>query len=418
MKKRSLLVLLLPILFIGCTTLGDTVFLVQKLDDQAKSNALTDKGIEQFNIHIVRKAEYDMIPQVKEYFAVALRYDSANERAQQYLDLLQDYRANMLQANLNDATRILAKPKRTDDDTYVLAVALQAAVRVDPSNAEVVRMMNDTAQVRAALVEGYLAKSKTAINKLDSKSTDAVREKQYLEAYQWADKAAGADPANTVANAQKKDAFDAISKMVARRVDAAQKAIAAGSFTDAKAQVTALNDINRKGNGSFETAAKAVSYALNYTWAKRLFDQKDYATAGVKVDAALAVERTDEATALKRKITNQKGKADASISFDTSLKDIDRLIASGELVAAHRKIEALAKTTKEQAKLQTLEDRNGKIRSQLKGLYERGVQAYKDEDFKSAIDLLGTIVGIQVDYEQASDYLDKARSKQKLLDQY
>ena len=418
MKTRSLLVLLLPILFIGCTTLSDTIFLVQKLDDLAKSNALTAKGIEQFDIHIVRKAEYDMIPQIKEYFTVALRYDSTNESAQQYLELVQDYRANKLQANLNDAARILAKPKRTDDDTYVLAVALQTAVRVDPSNAEVARLMNETAQVRAALVDGYLAKAKAAVDKLDSKSTDAVREKQYLEAYQWADKAAAADPVNAVAAAQKKAAFEEISTMVVRRVDAARKAIAAGSFTDAKAQVTALNDLNRKVNGSFETDVKAVSYALNYTWAARLFDQKDYATAGVKVDAALAVERTGEATALKKKITDQKGKADASISFDTSLKDIDRLIASGELVAAHRKIDALAKTTKDQASLQMLDDRNGKIHSQLKDLYERGVQAYKDEDFKSAMDLLGTIVGIQVDYEQASDYLDKARSKQKLLDQY
>jgi hypothetical protein len=34
-----------------------------------------------------------------------------------------------------------------------------------------------------------------------------------------------------------------------------------------------------------------------------------------------------------------------------------------------------------------------------------------------AIDLLKTVVGVQVDYEQASDYLDKAKSKQKVLDQ-
>jgi hypothetical protein len=46
------------------------------------------------------------------------------------------------------------------------------------------------------------------------------------------------------------------------------------------------------------------------------------------------------------------------------------------------------------------------------------VQAYRDEDFKAAIDLLQTVVGIQVDYEQAGDYLDKARSKQKLLEQF
>jgi hypothetical protein len=54
----------------------------------------------------------------------------------------------------------------------------------------------------------------------------------------------------------------------------------------------------------------------------------------------------------------------------------------------------------------------------LKDLYDRGVQSYRDEDFKTAIELLQTVVGVQVDYEQAGDYLDKAKSKQKLLDQY
>jgi hypothetical protein len=65
-----------------------------------------------------------------------------------------------------------------------------------------------------------------------------------------------------------------------------------------------------------------------------------------------------------------------------------------------------------------LDDRNQKIVASLKDLYDRGVQAYRDEDFKTAIEVLQTVVGVQVDYEQAGDYLDKARAKQKLVDQY
>ena len=45
------------------------------------------------------------------------------------------------------------------------------------------------------------------------------------------------------------------------------------------------------------------------------------------------------------------------------------------------------------------------------------MQAYQDEDFKTAIEALRTVVGVQVDYAQAGDYLEKARSKQKVLDQ-
>ena len=129
------------------------------------------------------------------------------------------------------------------------------------------------------------------------------------------------------------------------------------------------------------------------------------------------MSRTDQATSLKRKLTDLRAKADSGASFDATLQDIDKLIGSGDLVAAHRKIDALWKVTSDQSKQQMLDDRNQKIVASLKDLYDRGVQAYRDEDFKTAIDVLQTVVGVQVDYEQAGDYLDKARAKQKLVDQ-
>ena len=79
---------------------------------------------------------------------------------------------------------------------------------------------------------------------------------------------------------------------------------------------------------------------------------------------------------------------------------------------------SLAKVTKDPVNMQQLDSRNEQILSNLKDLYDKGVDAYRNEDFKTAIDLLQTVVAIQVDYEQASDYLDKARSKQKLLEQF
>jgi hypothetical protein len=162
---------------------------------------------------------------------------------------------------------------------------------------------------------------------------------------------------------------------------------------------------------------RTASYSLNYSWAKSLYAQKDYNTADVRVDAALAVKRTDEAAALKKQIAAVKAKVDAGVSFDASLQEVDRLIAADELVSADRKIDSLARVTTDQAKVASLDDRRQTITDKLKDVYDRGVQAYRDEDFKEAIDLLKTVVGIQVDYEQASDYLDKAKSKQKVLDQ-
>jgi hypothetical protein len=209
-----------------------------------------------------------------------------------------------------------------------------------------------------------------------------------------------------------------LAKSVRGRTAALQKLVVVGKFTEARTQLSAMNELNRKMGNVFEADVKKAGYSLNYAWARSLFDQKEYATADVKVDAALMVARTDEAATLKRKIVDLHARAEASVSFDTSLQEIDRLIGSGEMVAAHRKILALTKITAEQQKLDLLDDRDGKIMANLKEIYDKGVQAYRDEDFKAAIDLLQTVVGIQVDYEQAGEYLDKARSKQKLLEQF
>jgi hypothetical protein len=375
-------------------------------------------GVEEYDLYIVKKQDFDQIPRIKEYFNVALTFDPANAQAQQYLTLIDNYKKKLLQANLKDANRNLAKPKRTDDDNYALFVSLQTAARLDPADPNVRKLLGDTSQDRAKLVDLYLSRAKAALAKVDDKSTDAVREKQYTEAFQNANKAVDVDPQNSAAQAMLTSTKGELAKSVARRVAALQKLIVAGSFADGRTQLAALNDLNRKLDNSFEPDVKKVAYDLNFTWAKSLYAKKDYGTAEARTDAALAVSRTEEASALKRKLADLRAKADSGASFDTTLQDIDRLIGTGDLVAAHRKIDALWKVTSDQSKQQMLDDRNQKIVASLKDLYDRGVQAYRDEDFKTAIDILQTVVGVQVDYEQAGDYLDKARSKQKLVDQY
>ena len=57
--------------------------------------------------------------------------------------------------------------------------------------------------------------------------------------------------------------------------------------------------------------------------------------------------------------------------------------------------------TSDPAKQAMLDTRTQSVVGKLKDIYDRGVQAYRDEDFKTAIDLLSTVVGVQVDYEQA-----------------
>ena len=418
MRKILPLAVSIVFLVLGCSSVTpNDSFLLKNLDDQSKAQALLNEGVQEYDLHLNHRQELDQIPHVRQFFATALAYDPGNTQAQQYLTLIDNFKTQKLQANINSATKVLAKAKRTDDENYALYVSLQTAARIEPGDPKVQKMLSDTSTDRSKLVDSYVAKSKASVATINDKTPDAAREKAYTDALLSANKALDVDPKSSAAQGQVSSVKVELGKIVAARNASIQKLIAASKFVDARTQVSALNDLNRRSGNGFDADVRNASYTLNYSWAKSLFVQKDYNTADVRVDAALSVKRSDEAAALKRQIAAVKTKVDTNISFDASLQDIDRLIAADELVSAHRRIDSLARVTTDQAKLTTLDERRQSITDKLKDVYDRGVQAYRDEDFKTAIDLLQTVVGVQVDYEQAADYLDKAKSKQKVLDQ-
>jgi hypothetical protein len=415
MKRLLLLLLLIPLALIGCVSADDS-FLVQKLDDQSKSQALTSAGIDEYQFSVVRNKAFAEIPRIKEYFNAALRFDPTNTQAQQYLDLINNYKAQQLKVNLAAANKILAKPKRTDDDTYLAAVYIQTASSLDPQNADVQKVLTSMAAENAKLVDGFLAKAKASVATVNDKSTVPAREKAYTDAYGFVNKALDVDPKSGAAQGQARSVKAELSKMVAARVGTIQQLAGASKFADARTQLTGLADLNRKSGNEFDADVRTQTYAVNFAWAKASYAQKDYTTAEARVDAALAVNRTGEASTLKRSLVDIRTKATAGASFETALADIDKAIAGGDLLTAHRRLVSLANATTDSARLSELDDRDQQIDSALKPLYDQGVQAYRDEDFKTAIDKLQVVVGVQVDYEQAADYLDKAKAKQKLLD--
>ena len=136
---RKILPLVVSILFLvpSCTsTSTNDSFLLKSLDDQSKAQALTNEGIQEYDLHLNHRQDLDQIPRIRQFFTVALNYDPANTQAQQYLTLIDNFKSQKLQANLNSATRALAKAKRTDDDNYALFVSLQTAARIDPADAK------------------------------------------------------------------------------------------------------------------------------------------------------------------------------------------------------------------------------------------------------------------------------------------
>jgi hypothetical protein len=418
--RASLLsvVLFSCLLVAGCATVDDDTFLLRSLDGPSKARALTAEGVQQYELHLVRRAEYDRIAEIREYFVVALRYDPDNALSKKYLDLVTRYRDTNLAASLAEASALAQKTKRSEEETYRMCVAVQKAARIESANPDVQKVAADTAQARAAFVESSLARARAAADKVGDKTSDAAREKLTVEAYQQVSRALAADPGSQAAQGQKASLRAALTQVFQRRLAAVQKLTAAQGFSEAKAQIAVLTDLNRKLEGSFDAEVRSASYTLNYRWARALSDQGEFEQAEVRVEAALAVKKTDEAAALRKRIAELRARAGAAASFEAALQDIDRLIARGEWLAAQRRIDAASQGATGASRLASLDERSAKVRANLGRLYGQAVEAYRAEDFDTAIELLGTVVAIDESYEQAADYLDKAKAKQELLEQF
>jgi hypothetical protein len=401
-----------------CASTGDDRFLLAKLDDQAKANALTAAGIEQYTVRLVQRTEYEAVKEVRAYFDVALRYDPSNARAKQYLDLVDTYLATRLKANVREADRLLAKKARTRDEDYLMVVAAAKAARLDDQNEDVRRLLGETASLRDALVKEGLALERATVEKITDKTPDDARDRLWVDAYRAAGRVLALDARNDAALAEQARTRRRLEEAFERRASAVRGLLGDLKFTASKAEIAEMSDLSRRSGGLGEASVRAATYELNLRWAHWLYDQREYASADVRVKAALAVQRSADATALAKRIGEALAKTATGVSFDASLKDIDRLVGAGELVAAQNRLEALERSTTEKARLGELDARRERIRGFLADLYARGLAAYREENFAEAIESLETVVRIDVGYEQAADYLEKARSKQRLLEQY
>jgi len=402
----------------SCVSLGDDRRLLAMLDAPAKANALTESGIEQYTVRLVQRGEYEAVREVRGYFDLALRYDPSNAQAKRYLDLVDTYLVTRLKANVKEADRLLAKKTRSRDEDWLLVAYVQKAARLDPQNEDVRRLAAETAALRDALVKEGLALERSIVDKITGVAAGDARDRLWVDAYLAAGRVLSLDAKNPDAQAEQTRARRQIEEIFARRLGEVRTLLGGLKFTASKAEIAEMNALSRRAGGLGDETVRMASYELNYRWARWLYGEKEYASADVRVKAALALQRSADAIALQKRISDALAATAIGASFETSLKDIDRLIGAGELVAAQNRLETLERSTVERSKLADLDARRERIRGFLADLYARGLAAYREENFADAIEALETVVRIDVGYEQAAEYLEKARSKQRLLEQY
>ena len=408
------------VLAMGCASFGDDLYLVKSLDDANKSIALTNQGIAAYDNYLLEQAAYDKASEVQDYFVVALRYDPGNFKAKQYLDKIGDFKNGIVRDKLKTANRLLAKaPPRKEEDNFAIIVALRTAVAIDPSNDSAAKLLKDNAQVQSSLADAYLQRSRDAQAKAADPSISATaREQAAVSAYDNAAKAVLVAPSSTQAVKQKAAIGADLGTAFDAHKDAFSMLLAKNKFEDARGELALMRGIGERLGDRRAAQVSSSTYDLNLKWAKALEAKGLHQDADDKLDAAIAAKRGDEAVALKRKIADKSNSADKAAAFDSALPEIDRLIAKGDLLGANKRVLSASALTKDRSKLDQLDQRRSTIHDGLSSLYAKGVDSYRSEDFKSAISQLSVVVKIDAEYEQASDYLDKAKEKQKLLNQF
>ena len=379
---------------------------------------VTEEGIALYQLALVKQGQYERVEEVRRYFEVALRFDPTNRQAQAYLELVGSYRDAETRKRLREAEALLKKGKRSQEEDYALCVAVARAGQLAPEDGEIAALRRQTAETRDKLVSLYLSNGRETRSRAKTESAVDAREKLYIEAFASFNRALAVEPQNSTAQTEKNSLATAVNAILSERLAGARQLAAKGKFAEARREAALVEELNRRLGHPFDGEIAELSYSLNYRWARSLFERRDYPAALARANAALAVRKTEEAAALRGKIQQARQKSQSGVSYEAALGEADRLLAEGDLAGAYSRLDSLARGTKDRAHLAALGARLQKVRAQVPALYEKALGFYRAEDFQKAVELLETVVVIDVEYEQAAGYLDKARIKQKLLEQY
>jgi len=415
MLRVGLAVVATLIFAISCKSIAEEDhFLVDKLTDKAKAQALVDVGVDSYNLYLKGKDQkLDRYNEVKQYFVVANRFDPLNKDAKNYLKVLEDFKAQEFQSSLNSAQKLYAGKNRSPDDEFSMVVAIHKALLLDPDSVEAKKLDQDTKQIQEKFATQNLGKADAAFQKIKPESKDEVREAAFLEAYSYTQRALLVMPDNSEAKGKRGQYLEELSRILHNRLEAIDRLIANGSYSQAENQVGIADALNQKIGNPVKPEIDQLRYNIYVKWAQLSAERKDWINAQARIQAALYYKRTPEAIELDRTIGAQVNQGPG---FDVVLASIDASIGKNDLVGATTKISVALKNAKDKTQLSALNERQNGINDKIPDYYTKGVQAYRNEDFKAAIESLQVVVGVIPSYLDASDYLRKAREKQKVLE--
>ena len=344
---------------------------------------------------------------------MALRFDPQSLLAARYRDLVDNFRAAQFSHALKAAQTVYAVQRRREDEDYAMVLEIQTARRLDPANAAAARLAGDTESIRQRLIAQYLSKAWTSLGKAAQAPSAADRESWDIDAYQSFDKVLQIDPQNGTATGQMESIKNALDKAAAARVEQVNKLIAAGQFENAGDQIALLAATSRKVGGALDARVAGARYSLDYQWARSLWAPKSYVMAEDKVNDALRIFPTDEALALKRKIADLRPRWSSRLR---SIRLSNRSTASSSRGTWPPRRAGSSPSPGERMTRPSWTSwifAGRKCARTCRRCMPPPSTTTETRTSRTQSSCLRTIVQIDVDYEQAADYLDKANAERE-----
>jgi len=428
--RLAVMVLFLSFTLIGCTTFTNTIFLIQGVDDQTKSRILTETGEALYERELMSRENYEVIPKVEKYFVVALRYDPGNSKAKENLERIEQFKETRLKEKMVKFQDLLNKSDRTEEEDYTFCLLAQQCIYIDPKNPETQRLKDVTSETRTALLKTYRERTEAALAEIKERDfRDSVEKKEsiYVIALENINKTLFIDPGNWYAVPKKKTVSEEMGKIFNTRKADVEKTIYESRYEEAEKGIAALSDINTMLDYTYDKEVRDLQYRLNFRWAQSLYEEKQFSLAEAKIDRAIMSESTNEALSLRNQIESDQAEVSKKAPVSSSkngrvasgakaIKEIEELIYRGDLAAANKLIMSRLGKERDSAIIQRLQELEVTIREWLKWYYDLALAYYRQENFTRAVQLFTLVIEIDEDYEMASDYLDKAKSKQKLIE--
>jgi len=417
---RIKLVVSLAVVFLAtsCASLGDPFLLSFDVDGKYQAEAMTAAGKDAYRTSLVVAGDVSASAKVQRYFEAALRYDPNNTEATRYLALVEDYRASRFSSAVKDAEALLKKPARSPDEEYRMLLAVRRASAIYPRDESAQRLVKSTEEIRDGFVVLRLAEVEKTRASVTPESKDTAREKAYIDAFRMVIRVRDVEPGDGAVVKAYKELKSEIALIVEKRLAGVDAQIAKRSFDEAKSVLSLVKDLDSRIGGTFTPDIAKAEYRLYLAWAKHHESRKEWSKANSYIKTALAIQKGSDAVALQKRIRDAADAEERGASFEAGLKNLDAYIRSGELLRAQRLLASLSKSTTTSAGRATLDQRRKRMIESLASVYDAGVKAYREERFKDAVVTLETVVAIDSTYGDAAEYLEKAKTKQKLLDQY